>query len=299
MPLHFGSSAACSLIVIVMTGCASAPAVTSASGQVLDVHSRPVAGARVTLKSHAKLPIGTGLTDLEGHFAFAITRHRGGEPELSVDAEGFMYWSRWAGWEQLADYPVQLDRRADAAYLTALRAVSDPAERVSRMEEVLSVEVWNFAVEPLFPFLGELRQDLIAASARPTRTVTGDLLADRAFELLAFWGDPSDGALLAPWLAKNTWFAAAPSPVRAPNLDDMCQAWAAVHFGHEGLKGRWPPYYCTESVIDPGQTRALMLFQVDYTHWRYNMHLVLGRDSKDQPWQLRAVAEGMTDDLIE
>lgn len=286
-------------VAILTGGCASAPAVTSASGRVVDVHGRPVSGARVTVKTHALQVVGTGAAGADGHFAFALARHRGIEPELSVDADGFAHWSQWADWEQLGDYQVTLDRKVDDGYLIALRAVSDPTERVSRMEEILSVSEWHWAVEPLFPFLGELREDLLAASARPTRTKMGDLLADRAFVLLAFWGDSRDRALLTPWSAKNLWFAAPPSPLQAPSPRAMCSAWAAVHFEHEGVAGDWPPYYCTEAVVDPDQTRALMLFQVDYAHWRYNMHLILQRDDKEAPWQLRAVAMGERDDLID
>ncbi len=302
--------AACILAVVLLSGCASAPAVTSASGRVEDVHDRPVAGARVTVKTHWSKVLGTGVTGPDGGFSFALTKHwqHGAEPELSVDADGFMHWSQDADWTQLAGYPVILARKIDAGYLTALRSVSDPAERIWRMDEILSIwdtgedpkAEWQWGIERLFPFLGELREDLIAASTRPARTADDASRSDRALMLLAFWDDPRDHDLLAPWLAKNTWFAEAPSPVQAPSLDTFCSAWAAVHFSqNERLSPPWPPYYCTPAVIDPDQTRALMFFQVEYVHWRYNMYLVLRHDDKDGSWRLHWVVEGITDDLID
>ncbi len=291
--------AAGALIAIVMSGCASAPAVTAASGQVVDALGRPVNGARVTVRTQSQKPVGAGVTDADGRFAFALAPRHGAEADLTVEADGYVRWSYGADWKQLTGYRLSLDRKVDPAYLIALRAVSDPAERATRMAEILAAGEVHYAVEPLFPFLGELRQDLLNASAPPAQTRTDKLVVDRALELLAFLGDPRDRERLAPWLAANRWFDASPQPLTAPSLDALCTAWAAVHFANERLKqGEWPPHECTYAVLDFAQTRAMMLFQVDYAHWRYNMYLVFDRDGKDQPWQLRAVVMHETDDLI-
>ena len=269
-------------VAILVGGCASAPAVTSARGRVVDVHGRPVSGARVTVKTHALQLVGTGVADADGHFAFALARPRGIAPELSVDADGFAHWSQWADWEQLGDCQVTLDRKVDGDYLIALRAVSDPTQRVSRMEESSPLRngtgrssrcsrLWASCARTCSPPARGRRERRWTISSRtaPRCCLRSGRFSRRCAARCMVGEKP---------LVCGATLARAGSSPRA-----MCSAWAAVHFEHEGVTGRWPPYSCTEAVIDPDQTRALMLFQVDYAHWRYNMHLVLRRDERKRP----------------
>jgi len=46
-------------------------------------------------------------------------------------------------------------------------------------------------------------------------------------------------------------------------------------------------------VVDAGRTHALLLFEVRYTHWRYNLYLVAAREGEGRPWTLRKVVQNM------
>ncbi len=299
--ISFLRAAAACLLMATALGCASlreperGPAITVAHGRVLNPHWRPVGGARATLSIDGQGQVGTGTADADGYFTFALAKHRqiGEDPVLAVEADGFLPWSQRISWKDLTDCRVKLDRKIDAAYMAELRSISDPAQRTWRMEEILSGTDWDQTLADLFPFVGELRDDLIAASARPPASPE-DKMAENALALLAFWNDPRDRERLTPWVAQNPFYHLSPEPVKAPSPEEFCQAWASVHFAHEHIKGRdWPPYYCSQPRIDASQTHALILFEVRYTYWRYNMYLVVTRDGKDQPWRLRTLVDNL------
>ncbi|HSK80332.1 MAG TPA: carboxypeptidase regulatory-like domain-containing protein [Thermoanaerobaculia bacterium] len=283
-----------------VTSCASmraVPQLTSMTGQVIDAHGAPIVGARVALVTGQRVPVGSGTTDAAGRYSFDLGPHPRESLILKAEGEGFERWSGWVGWDRLDGLTILLDRKVDSAYLEALRGVSNAPDRVWRIDEILAVDDTNFSIEALFPYLGELREDLRAASQRSTRTLDhGDLLAERALKLLAFWGDPADRALFDPWLAENPWLRSPPEEVEVPDPGAMCRAWAEVHFRHEGAGFRAPRYFCTEPVIDPAGLRVLMLFDVTSGLYHYNMHLVFERKSTSEPWRLRSVIEGITDE---
>jgi hypothetical protein len=263
-------------------------------GKVVDTHDGPIAGATVALTTAEEAPVGGGTTDEDGAYDFALAPHRRESLVLSVEAEGFQPWSGWVGWERLDGVTVALDRTVDAAYLTALREVSDPEARRMRIDEILALDDANFSLYAVFPFLGELREDLRAATRRPTRIRTsGRLLAERALELLAFWDDPADRDLVTPWRAERGWFRDPPEEVTAATTTELCDAWAKAHFARESFRA--PVYWCSEAAVDPPATRALMLFDVTSALYHYTLHLVLVRASAGEPWRLRAVVEGVTD----
>lgn len=249
--------------------------------------------ARVTLSLYENgKQVGAGVSDADGWFTFPLIGYRGEQPILAVDAEGFHPCQQPIFTSTLGDCRVRLDRRIDAAFFSDLRTAADPAERAARVDEILAADDWERMLASAFPYVGELHQDLLDAGARPP-AYPDDRRADNALTLLAFWNDPCDRERLAPWALANPIYQLSPEPVQSPRLEDFCQAWATVHFAHEHVKGEWPPYFCRGPVVDAGRTHALLLFEVRYTHWRYNLYLVAARDGEGQPWVLRLVMRNL------
>lgn len=295
--LRVGLLLGASLSVIACVSTRAVSQRTPIAGQVIDAHGEPIAGARVGVVTEQEVVVGSGVADAAGRYSFELGPHRREPLILKAEGEGFERWSGRVDREDLDGLTILLDRKVDAAYLEALRAVSDARDRAVRVHEILAVDDTNFSIEVVFPYLGELREDLRAAAQRPARTLEGNrLLADRALQLLAFWGDPADQALLDPWLAQNPGFARPPEEVEAPVPAVMCKAWAEVHFRHQGAGFRAPRFGCSEPVIDPAGQRALMLFDVTAGLYHYNMHIVFERASPGGPWRLRTVVEGITDE---
>lgn len=295
--LRVGLLLGASLSVLACASTRAVPQRTSIAGQVIDAHGEPIAGARVAVVTRQEVVVGSGVADSSGRYSFELGPHPRESLILGAEGEGFERWSGSVESDRLDGLTIVLDRKVDAAYLEALRTVSDVQDRAWRIHEILALDDTNFSFEVVFPYVGELREDLLAAAQRPTRTLEGRrLLADRALQLLAFWGDPADQALLDPWLAQSSGFAKPPEEVEAPDPDAMCRAWAEVHFRHQGAGFRAPRYSCSEPVIDPAGRRALMLFDVTSGLYYYNMHLVFERASPSEPWRLRTVVEGITDE---
>lgn len=293
------------LIVLLAAAVAAAPAgdrrtkPRTASGRVVDVQGRPVAGAAVevsiTNQEYRSVTIGQGVTGDDGRFALTLTTNDYGDVGLGVDAPGFAHWG-WAGFPRgIVSEEIVIHRAIDETFLDGLRSVRDPDERARRVLEIAASDDLP-DIEKLFPYLAELRPDLAAvARARPAGPKlrrTDRSPADQALRLLAYWADPADDALVTPWIRKN--WGARPAHVAhlglaADSIDELCDRWREIHFADQRITSGEPPSLCHQPVTDSTGTHALSLFKVQYKYWGYDMHLVTRREG--ERWVLRGVVE--------
>ena len=296
------------LIVLVAVTAASTPAggdqrkPRTASGRVVDVQGRPVAGAAIeismTSQDYRSVTIGQGVSGIDGRFALTLSTNEYGDLGLGVDAPGFEHWG-WAGFPRgIVNEEIVIHRVVDRTFLDALRAVRDPEERARRVLEIAASDDLP-DIEELFPYLAELRSELAAiARARtdePKVRRTGRSPADQALRLLAYWADPADDALVAPWIKKN-WGGrkahVAHLGLGADSIQEICNRWREIHFADQGIASDPPASLCLEPVTDRTGTHALALFVVRYKYWGYDMHLAMRREGTR--WVLRGVAENTT-----
>lgn len=71
----------------------------------------------------------------------------------------------------------------------------------------------------------------------------------------------------------------------------MCAAWTEVHFRAEHAQPPWTWHRCDPPVLDPTGTHAMILFEVRYAHWAYDMLLFLQREG--DAWRLHTAVESM------
>lgn len=271
----------------------------TATGRVVDVQGRPVAGAAlevsITSQDYREVIIGRGVSDADGRFALRLTTNQYGDLGLGADAPGFARWG-WAGFPRgVVEETIVLKRTVDRHFIEGLRAVRDPAERANRVLEIAASD--NLPeIGEMFPYLGELREDLAAivraGTREPRERTDGSTPADHAARLLAYWADPADDGLVMPWVRKN--WGARPAHVThlglsAASIDEVCDRWREIHFADQGITGRQPWNACLEPVLDRTRSHALALFRVRYAYWGYEMHLVMRREG--ERWVLRGVAD--------
>jgi hypothetical protein len=272
----------------------------TATGRVVDVQGRPVAGAAlevsITNHEYQSVTIGQGVSGPDGRFALRLTTNEYGDLGLGVEAPGFANWG-YAGFPRgVVNEKIVLRRVIDQTFIEGLRSVRDPAERARQVLEIAASEDLP-DIEEMFPYVGELRAEL-AAIVRAGTTEPRDRRSDdstpagHAARLLAYWADPADDVLVGPWLKKN--WGARPAHVAhlglsAASIDEVCDRWREIHFVDQGITDRQPPSSCLEPVVDPTGNHALVLFRVRYTYWGYDMHLVMRREG--ERWVLRGVAE--------
>ena len=111
-------------------------------------------------------------------------------------------------------------------------------------------------------------------------------------DLLAYWADPADDALLRPWVLEH--WGARPAHVAhlglsAASIDEVCDRWREIHLADQGISDSPPPAACLTPLLDPTRTHAVVVFQVRYAHWGYSMPLVMRREG--EAWTLRGVGE--------
>ena len=271
----------------------------TATGRVVDVQGRPVAGAALDLSitnhEYRSVTIGRGVSGDDGRFALRLTTNEYGDLGLGVDAPGFAHWG-WAGFPRgVADETIVLRRIIDRPFMEGLRAVRDPAERARQVLEIAASHDLP-DIEELFPYLGDVRAELAAivraGTAGPRDRTDDTSPADRAARLLAYRADPADDALLLPWLKKN--WGGRPAHVAhlglsAASIDEVCDRWREIHFADQKISGNQPWNACLQPVMDGAGSHALALFRVRYAYWGYDMHLVMRREG--ERWVLRGVAE--------
>jgi hypothetical protein len=271
----------------------------TATGRVVDVQGRPVAGAAldvsITNQEYRSVTIGRGVSGADGGFALSLTTNEYGDLGLGVDAPGFAHWG-WAGFPRgVVDEKIVLRRIIDRPFIEGLRAVRNPAERARRVLEIAASDDLP-EIEQMWPYLGELRAELAAivraGTTEPRERSDGSSPADHAARLLAYWADPTDDVLVVPWLKKN--WGGRPAHVAhlglsAASIHEVCDRWREIHFADQGISGRQPWSSCLDPVVDRTRSHALVLFRVKYAYWGYDMHLVMRREG--ERWVLRGVAE--------
>jgi hypothetical protein len=274
---------------------------STATGRVVDVQGRPVAGAAIEVsimgQDYRRRTLGQGVSDGDGRFAVSLSLNEydstGG---IGVDAPGFV--SDWASFPGgIVDETIVLRRIVDRPFLEALRAVRDPQERARRVLEIAASDAADLPeMEEMFPYLGELRRELaaivVAGTEAPTVRRTDWSPAYHASRLLAYWADPADDALLAPWIKEN--WGARPAHVAhlglsAGSVYEVCARWSEIHAADQSASGCQALGTCRPPLVDRTGTHALALFGVRYAHWGYDMYLVMRREGKR--WVLRGVAD--------
>jgi len=217
----------------------------TATGRVVDVQGRPVAGAAldvsITNHEYRSVTIGRGVSGADGGFALRLTTNEYGDLGLGVDAPGFAHWG-WAGFPRgVADEKIVLHRIIDRPFIEGLRAVRDPAERARRVLEIAASDDLP-EIEQMLPYLGELRAELAAivraGTTEPRDRRDGSSPSDHAARLLAYWADPADDVLVVPWLKKN--WGGRPAHVAhlglsAASIQDVCDRWREIHFADQGI----------------------------------------------------------------
>jgi len=268
----------------------------TATGRVVDVQGRPVAGAAldvsITNQEYHSVTIGRGVSGGDGSFAFRFTTNEYGDLGLGVDAPGFAHWG-WAGFPRgVMNEKIVLRRVIDRPFIEGLRSVRDPAERARRVLEIAASDDLP-EIEQMFPYLGELRAELAAivrAGTTEPKARDDSTPTDHAARLLAYWSDPADDALVVPWVKKH-WGGRAANVAHlgfsAASIQEICDRWREIHFADQGIKGRQTWSSCLEPVV--AGNHALALFRVKYAYWGYDMHLVMRREG--ERWVLRGVAE--------
>lgn len=285
--------------VVSTTAHARAEKPSTATGRVVDLQGRPVAGAAVEVsimgQDYRRQTLGRGVSDVDGGFALSLSTNEYGNLGIEVEAPGFV-----SGWDSfprgIVDETIVLGRIVDRAFLDALRSVRDPQERARRVLEIAASDDPP-EIEEMFPYLGELRSDLAAivraGITEPKGRRSERTPAYQASRLLAYWADPADDALLAPWIKKN--WGARPAHVAhlglaADSIDEICHRWSEIHFVDQKIAAdRVPWNTCVQPLVDRTGTHALALFQVRYAIWGYDMYLVMRQESGR--WVLRGVAE--------
>ena len=281
---------------------ARTPKPSTATGRVVDLQGRPVAGAAVEVsimgQDYRRQTLGRGVSDVDGGFALSLSpNEHGSSLGIEVAAPGFV--PDFASFPRgIVDETIVLRRIVDRAFLEALRSVRDPEERARRMLEIAASDDLP-DIDEMFPYLGELRPDLAAivkaGTTEPKTRRTERTPAYQASRLLAYWADPADDELLAPWVKEN--WGARPAHVAhlglaADSIYEICHRWAEIHFVDQKIAAdRVPWNRCLEPVVDRTGTHALALFRVRYAYWGYDMYLVMRREG--ERWVLRGVAENM------
>ncbi len=273
---------------------------STATGRVVDVQGRPVAGAvvdvSITSQDYRSVTIGEGTSDADGRFALTLTTTDYGDLGLDVDAPGFESWG-WAGFPRgIVDEKIVLGRIVDRTFLEGLRSVRDPQERARRVLEIAASDDLP-DIDEMFPYLGELHSDLAAivkaGITEPKGRRTERTPAYQASRLLAYWADPADDALIAPWIKEN--WGARPAHVAhlglaGDSIYEVCHRWSEIHFVDQKIAAdRVPWNTCRQRLVDRTGTHALALFHVRYAYWGYEMYLVMRREG--ERWVLRGVGE--------
>ena len=277
--------------------CSAAPGPAKpkqATGLVVDVQGRPVAGAAIevsiTDRSYHSVTIGSGATGPDGRFLLPLSTSEYGDLGLGVEAPGFEPWG-WAGYPQgIRDERIVLGRKVDRAYLDSLQALNAAERSAAVLEIAASDELPE--IEEMLPYLAALRPGLLelvrARTAAPATRRDGSTPADHAASLLAYWAEPADDEILAPWLTRMRGLKDAPA-LSGITILELCGRWRTVHFEREKVSKHPPFSYCTDPVFDPDRVHGLLLFQVRYAYWGYNMYLVIRKEG--ERWVLRRVLD--------
>jgi hypothetical protein len=263
-----------------------------ATGMVVDLEGRPVAGARVDIGGAQAGA--DGLTGVDGTFRIALHDRSYRMLDLDVTAPGFDRWAFTAFYGGVQGERVQLSRTLSRDLLAAVAREPQTERRVWRLLEIVGNRPGS-SLDPVAVFagLGALRPDLralVASRAFERPDDRNEAPADRARQLLAWWADPADADLLAGWLEKQRGFRPVTPALAAASEVEVCAQWAAEHFQREGVASRPPWHDCAAVATDPSGTRMLLRFDVRYAYWGYSQLLVAVREAG--AWRLRLVVDG-------
>ncbi|MAE59863.1 MAG: hypothetical protein CMJ49_00750 [Planctomycetaceae bacterium] len=261
-----------------------APPPSSATGRVVDRRGMGIGGADVLIESEVADPgLGQGKTDEDGRFDVPLehTAYRG--LDVIVTREGYersAYGSIYGG---MVDFELKLDRKIDGTYLRSVVACENREERLWMLLEIIGDRQMDPVIQEIYPFLGDLRADLLDVVRSGGFDAIDDgrsSPAERAREFLELWHDPADASLFSD---------AAPADISGETIEEVCAKWADHHFEEMTDAPRTHNWWFDDPIYGPDEQHALIRFGVMYAHWGYSQLLVLVRH--DQVWQLGTVKE--------
>jgi hypothetical protein len=273
-----------------------------ASGIVRNSLDEPVAGATVlvirvrTVGGHTKFDeLAKGTTDDSGGFAIAAKTRPKDDIGLEVHAPGFMLWRRWAG-GTVEGEPIVLNRIIDDAYFADVAQEDDPVRRSSLLLDLVGRRAFNSydfdeRIEQYYAHLGSVREDLLAIAQSTSFAVVdddhGESPGQRAKNLLIYWFDPADEALIREW-AKEDAFKQFRLDIESvgDSPDEALSAYARAHFAREPKTF----YSFTHAVFSPDCKHAYVVFAVRYAYWGYWQPIVLL--DVDGQWKVKLAGEG-------
>ena len=274
-----------------------------ASGIVHNSVDEPIAGASVvvirvrTVDGQTKFDeIAKGVTDDSGRFAVAAKTRKNEDIGLEVRAPGFMLWRRWAG-GTVAGEPIVLNRVIDDAYFADIDREGDRARRLSLLLDLVGRRAWNSyafdeRIEQFYSHIGSIRNDLLdIAQSKAFAAIDNeydDSPAQRAKNLLIYWFDPHDEALIRAWVKEESFKHFSLSHNNSgKTLAEASAAYADAHFAREGHRTY---SYFTDTAFSADCKHAYMVFVVRYANWAYWQPIVM-LDDGDR-WQVKLVGEG-------
>lgn len=252
-------------------------------GQVTDLRGRPLAGVAVSAQSWQSVPLGSANSDGQGQLRISLPRNTS-DITLIAEPPGYLRFAR-TGFKVGTPAPIRLTRKIDATYLKELTQASDDQQFRDLAADLLSPSEGtvgeSLPMESILPVLAALRPRLRAyLPADPAKFSQRDLPKDqhRALQLLAWWSDPADDALIDPWGVAQKLASRPSRRCSGATLHAALQAWESLHFEKEGYKQGAPRPYASVNIAQaPGGEHAIVTHSVRYAHWGYSQLVILVR----------------------
>ena len=251
----------------------------SVNGRVIDRKGHPVAGVRVVVeKGSGGRKLGRGVTDENGYFNIKLKKTSYKGLSLTITKKKYARWAVSGFYGGIVNYAVQIDREIDKSYLKAITEQVDYEERLWMLFEVIgSRTMGSLDVEDIYPFLGDMRQDLIAVIRSGLFDRKDDKWSspsERAKSFLEFWYDPAD----------ESSFTKLPSiDISGQTINEVCKKYSDCHFKEEKVEERTFNAFSLP-IFGSDEKHALVTFHVEYKHWGYSQILALYHDGK--VWRL-------------
>jgi hypothetical protein len=207
------------------------------------------------------------------------------DPVLAAAAEAYYTQS---------DKKLPIAPELTSSYVESIAEAKDRGRKVELLLGLLGLSAQEMKVPVLYPYLGRLRQDLLDINASRLFEKAGpggEAPGHVARLLLAYWQDPADDKLTMAWL-KVTENGYAPAiPIGGATIEEVCNAYAELHFRADKEKGKELPLFHFEpALLGPRGERGLVEFVVKYSNWGYGQTLVLRKEGEE--WHMRFHVEG-------
>jgi hypothetical protein len=264
----------------------------TATGLIVDRMNVVVPDATVMIsKESAENVIGRGRTDRQGRFEVDLYTAVYRDITLHVMAEGYSKWMRGGIYGGIQEYRIRLDRHVDKVFLDTLVVEQEPRNRLWMVLEIIGARSNPVEIKTVFPRIGLIRGELLRVMTVRRFYEKDDPVAspaDRALELLAFWHDPADVAMILERLPKRGYTLFKKTVISGPSPGHVCRVWADAHFAQAELDPR-PPSSCSKPHYGPDRRHALIEFSV-FEHYGTYSQLLSMRD-RGGGWELVLVRD--------